>query len=741
MKKILFMMAALLACGGLTLRAQSIEFQYQGKSLQDGATVTIAAEADAFGELSCETNPSSAPDQGLVLKLADASLSTVDAELQILHNTLDAKRLQWCMGGECTLIGSKSSLMKTFDASDRMQVLFDASNIGSTGYLMAKLSVSLNAKTLTVYIQFSNGETADVGTEMWWGYFNESEASALPYNGNYGYSKACTIETAIYVPANHNIVDGTTIKGIRIWMGNQITNISGDLTLWISTTLPENLSSAAYTQTVPGSSLVSGLNEFQLTTPFPVNGTDIYVGFSFAIGSRAFPVMTGGYDLPNAFFYRIAGYDWENLSNEGSGKLALQLLLDGVSLRNNSATPHDFGLSYVETGKSTNVPVLILNLGSEPMTSFSYTITTGSETTEEVTVNIPTLAFNNARKYSIPFKADADTREFAKTLTITKVNGMANECNKKTATGSLITITEKPAVVPVVEEFTGTWCGWCPIGFDGMEKTHETFGDKVALIAVHCDDVMTVSEYQPVAYMANGYPSSIINRSYYAYPSEGELNYYVNSELNNKIAVASIQATATWTSSAKTAIQIETNTKFVYSDDQGEYAIAYALVEDGMTGTGSGWSQNNNLSKNKDYSSLTFWYNASSVVSDLQFNHVAVDAWNIEWGVDGSVSTPIKAGVNQHYSFVADIGDNTIIQDKSKLKVVVQLINRKTGEIENAALATISDISSTDIDIHQMADCAPTTRYSLDGRRLTLPQKGVNIVRMGDGSVRKVMKK
>ena len=54
--------AALLLMIGLLTKAQSFEFQYQGKSLTDGATVTIVAEEDAWGVLSCETNPASNPN-------------------------------------------------------------------------------------------------------------------------------------------------------------------------------------------------------------------------------------------------------------------------------------------------------------------------------------------------------------------------------------------------------------------------------------------------------------------------------------------------------------------------------------------------------------------------------------------------------------------------------------------------------------------------------------------------------
>ena len=55
---------------------------------------------------------------------------------------------------------------------------------------------------------------------------------------------------------------------------------------------------------------------------------------------------------------------------------------------------------------------------------------------------------------------------------------------------------------------------------------------------------------------------------------------------------------------------------------------------------------------------------------------------------------------------------------------------------------TIEGFDVTGIDNATVAgELRETGRYSLDGRRLESPEKGINIVRMSDGSVRKVMVK
>jgi hypothetical protein len=164
MRKSIFCIMVLFSFLVLSVKAQSIEFQYMGQSLEDGATVSIAAEVDVFGELSCETNPSSNPTGGLVLKMPSGSKGNVTATLEILDNSLNASRLQWCMGGECTVFGENTSLTKSFTADNMIPVLFDAGNIKSEGILKATLTIKYLFDKLTVNILFTNGDSSGINS-------------------------------------------------------------------------------------------------------------------------------------------------------------------------------------------------------------------------------------------------------------------------------------------------------------------------------------------------------------------------------------------------------------------------------------------------------------------------------------------------------------------------------------------------------------------------------------------------
>lgn len=145
--------------------AQTFEFRYHGESLADGATVTIQAEEDewGFGEMCCYTNPSSDPNNGLILKVLSGSQTQGNATINIEENSLNPSRVLWCMGGSCVNLGSNTTYTKPFVVNNGIcQVSFDAEDIQSEGHLLATLTATMGNETHTVKIKFTNGEQQQV---------------------------------------------------------------------------------------------------------------------------------------------------------------------------------------------------------------------------------------------------------------------------------------------------------------------------------------------------------------------------------------------------------------------------------------------------------------------------------------------------------------------------------------------------------------------------------------------------
>lgn len=141
--------------------AQKFDFKYKGEVLANGSTLSINAETDMFGELACETNPSAAPENGLIVAGKNGAYISGTAHLAILEHTFKAKTVQWCMGGSCESMKSVTELDKTFEGS-AVQTMFDAFTIRAEGYLLAKLDVTVSGETQSLYIEFSNGQHSGV---------------------------------------------------------------------------------------------------------------------------------------------------------------------------------------------------------------------------------------------------------------------------------------------------------------------------------------------------------------------------------------------------------------------------------------------------------------------------------------------------------------------------------------------------------------------------------------------------
>ena len=573
--------------------------------------------------------------------------------------------------------------------------------------------------------------------QIWWGYMSESDLSTSDGIG-VGQGNV-PFMAGIYIPANHEQVGGSTVKAVRIYVLNGLGTTMKDVSVWISKKQPATLAAADYVQSV--TSLTDGANDIELTTPYAVDNQAFYIGYAVT-SSNAYPIMCcGNEDVPNAFLICSPGnMAWEDLNGYGFGKLAFQILVDGATLNDYSATPSAFGTAYGIKGNDFMLSTKVTNNGQQTINSLSYTVTTNGATSAEKTVNTPAIAFNNAEYVQFNLGTDTEAAKYEKTITITKVNGEPNAAANPSVSGTVILLSERPVHVPVVEEFTGTWCGWCPVGFEGMKWLHETYGDKVVLIAAHAGDVMQLDDYAPILNMAENYPSSFINRMLAVYPHPEYFKYYMPIFLEDYVVPGGVELTANWTDDSQTTIQMNATTTFRYNDDNGAYGVAFVLVEDGLTGTGSNWAQANYLSNDQNYADMTFWYNSPSKVTGLEFDHVPVGAWGIGSGMEQSVPTSFVADQALPFSYNADITSKNLIQDKSKLSVVALLIDKSNGSIINAAKTSINS-NPTAINTVGNTTATEAARYTLDGRQVSAAQRGLNIIRLSDGTVRKVMMK
>ncbi|MGN0221953.1 MAG: hypothetical protein ACI4BA_07525, partial [Prevotella sp.] len=208
---------------------------------------------------------------------------------------------------------------------------------------------------------------------------------------------------------------------------------------------------------------------------------------------------------------------------------------------------------------------------------------------------------------------------------------------------------------------------------------------------------------------------------------------------------------------AKNKIVVEATSSFGLTRMAANYAIGFILLEDGMTGTTDEWKQYNYYAQEfidwyyqyygQYFSSIYYSdtdmqeFRNGAAAMELAYDRVVVAAWNPTWGYDSSVDGLLIEDEPYTYKKTLDISGNKLIQDKNKLSVVAVLINRNNSQVTNAAEFSLVDPAGIESINNTAADSKVAYSVSLNGTRLQTPVKGVNIQRMTDGTVKKVVVK
>lgn len=280
-----------------------------------------------------------------------------------------------------------------------------------------------------------------------------------------------------------------------------------------------------------------------------------------------------------------------NLSSQGAAT-ALWCETEGdAGLRTEDVCAAAADQARGAVGSTQSILGQFINFGTDSIYSIDYTYENGGKTTSG------TVKFREPVKYycASTFHFDAPVNEAAGRytngkLTITKANGKDDEYttgrDNEYPYVNTVALSEAYKRTPVIEEFTSTTCGNCPLGIIGLPKAVEAVNGKAVAIAVHADydpnsygyDPLVSSSYENVAYQyASSFPSAFVNRE------EMTHAYYGIVDAVKEMAEKPCEASMTFTPK-KTLQGIKMNTKLNFTIDaaEGEYGIAYAVTEDNV---------------------------------------------------------------------------------------------------------------------------------------------------------------
>lgn len=591
--------------------------------------------------------------------------------------------------------------------------------------------------------------------QIWWGHYTPgNDRSGL------GVQKAETYDLAIQITPDNPIVVGKKIHAVRFYLRDK----SGlkDVKVWLSKTLPANVSKAEVVKDLNTADLNAGdegqkklgkVNDIKLDAPYEVTSAGVYVGVSFTVTSTNtdglnFPIVTGdGKGIKGSIFLRTSKSvkDWGDFKDEKFGLLAMQVLVEG-EFTQNAVQPMDFGMLTTLLGKAKEFELSMVNAGSAGITDFDYTVTTDGTVGAEkhVTLAQPYKVYGGTTKVAVTLDPDATLGTKEKVITITKINGAANEAAVKTAKGQLVVLSKEFPRAVLVEEFTGTGCPWCPRGMAGMAKMAKTFGDKFAGVALHNfndTDPMTISYDKTLKF--NGAPNCRLNRG------PGMDPYYgtgddIADDFRKELSVlpfVGITLTGVYDKATEKVTAEATIEPLV----SGSFKLAYVLTADGLTGDGNAWKQANAFAQfdQKRLPEDLKPYGKGGEFGQARFKGVFDDVAIASSFSGAAVDLPALTENNiVKNSYTLALPTKQPLRkaiNVEKMHVIAFLLDAQ-GKVVNAVKAPVKDVLGVN-GVIASENIKEVARYTIDGRRINEPQAGINIVKMSDGTTVKVLVK
>lgn len=351
-----------------------------------------------------------------------------------------------------------------------------------------------------------------------------------------------------------------------------------------------------------------------------------------------------------------------------------------------------------------------------------------------------------------------------------------------TLTGRIVFAEMKYNKVAVMEELTGTWCGYCPYGYSLMnyvvDKYNGQEGNPLAIgVAVHNDDPMAISYIdsgitavgKPLGF--NGYPSMIINRETALHPAES-LDYIDN--LLKEKTYASVKINKVDYNEDSQEVTMNYGLTLGYDSENCGLKAMVITTQNNMTGKGPKWSQANNLAGmpagqisgafGEDavpYFEM-FIGDASNSVSGLLYPDVAREYYPSVTGdlIEGSFVNDVATDIEVKFPMSKNV---TKLEDA----VLTVVILNSAGEIVTAdhvgyngfEITAVDGIENGSISVRaqqgKVAVNAPAagivTVFSADGRVVAKADvaeglnfidapRGISIVRVEAGSESKTVK-
>lgn len=273
----------------------------------------------------------------------------------------------------------------------------------------------------------------------------------------------------------------------------------------------------------------------------------------------------------------------------------------------------------------------------------------------------------------------------------------------------------------VIEEGTGMWCGYCPLGIIAMKRMHEKYPDEFIGIAVHYNDVLEVDAYSR-ALDFESFPIGSVNRKVevppmvkvqiddkvdYTMQYGGFETFFLQEQEKPTVADVSVSAVL-----VGQQLEINAETRFAESFGDSDYRLTFVVVEDQVAG--EGFYQTNYFNGATGYT-LDGFDEMPYKIYPFTFDDVAIAVADPVTGIEGSVPCEIEAGERYAFSHQMEVPR---LNRPEHARVVAMLLDANTGEVVNANQC---ELTVTGVGVIAPNASQTTNIYDLSGKQVVRP--------------------
>lgn len=564
----------------------------------------------------------------------------------------------------------------------------------------------------------------------------------------YGYEKKEVYDVAMKI-SDPTLV-GAKITGLYVPIpakNEWITNCSGWLTKQLA--LENKKNKPDITSQV--ASFNDELLEVTFSEPYTITEEGVFVGYSFQVVELGeysnLPVACIECATPDGLWMHTSRsrLKWMNI---GQGELlnvaSAMVVKLSIDVEGNNVALSLPANSFAKRGDDFNITARLVNLGIEPVEKIGYSWTAGPYTgSRELTLQKPvSTGADNVAEVEIPFDAIDAQGVYDMSVTINTVNGNQIANKERESQTSLVVMSVIPVKRPLVEEFTGLNCSFCPRGYVAMEQMGDKHGDLFVGMAYHSTSYestsqMPVIEDYDFPIDVGGFPSGTIDRVV-----EMDPGYFISQWPNyaSEIPEAAVEIEVTEPDDSG-VITATSTLSFIKSYTDADYSVSFTVVADGLKN--DKWKQSNAYAgKDIEGDYWDLFTKAGSRVAGLTFNDVVVYAKDVK-GIAGSVPAVIKATEPITYQWsmntndIVNLSGAHFLNPEAKLRVVLALIDNKSGHVVNSISSRYLETSGVNLLGADRKEAISTECYDLIGNRIDNSSKGLRIERTinADGTV------